>query len=371
MGERKVLNKYYPPDFDPAKMPKGKKAKHNEMKVRMMLPMTVRCSTCGTFMYKGTKFNTRKEDVEGETYLGLLIFRFYYRCTNCAAEFCMKTDPKTADYIMEAGATRNYEPWRDKEATAEETAALREEEERGNAMKALENRTLDSKREMDVMNALDEMRSLKARHNKVSTADALEALKAESERQLGEQETGARDEDADDLAEFYKLKREQMVQKINDSSSSGDDLQDKRKSRRGGGVDGLRAGDDSDVASGEEEGPLAAGRALAAAAKASKQKQSAAGSGQADDIGPSSRKADQSKSSAAQENPQAGTSKQAAEQAAPKPAAAAAALKPLIKIVAKPKAKPQPTPVEPEEVEDSGDGLAGLLGGYGSSDPSQ
>lgn len=34
-------------------------------------------------------------------------------------------------------------------------------------MKALENRTLDSKREMDILNALDDMRSLKALHGKV------------------------------------------------------------------------------------------------------------------------------------------------------------------------------------------------------------
>lgn len=39
----------------------------------------------------------------------------------------------------------------------------------GNAMKALENRTLDSKREMDIMAALDEMRTLKAKHSKVSS----------------------------------------------------------------------------------------------------------------------------------------------------------------------------------------------------------
>lgn len=61
MGERKVLNKYFPPDFDPAKLPRGKRAEHNSMKVRMMLPMSVRCNTCGNFMYKGTKFNCKKQ----------------------------------------------------------------------------------------------------------------------------------------------------------------------------------------------------------------------------------------------------------------------------------------------------------------------
>ncbi len=48
-----------------------------------------------------------------------------------------------------------------------EAIAAREEEEMGNAMKALENRTLESKREMDIMAALDEMRALKSRHAKV------------------------------------------------------------------------------------------------------------------------------------------------------------------------------------------------------------
>lgn len=37
----------------------------------------------------------------------------------------------------------------------------REAEEMGDAMKSLENRTLDSKREMDGLAALDEMKSMK------------------------------------------------------------------------------------------------------------------------------------------------------------------------------------------------------------------
>jgi hypothetical protein len=41
--------------------------------------------------------------------------------------------------------------------------AEREAEEEGNSMVALENRTLESKREMDIMAALDEMQSLNKR----------------------------------------------------------------------------------------------------------------------------------------------------------------------------------------------------------------
>ncbi len=41
--------------------------------------------------------------------------------------------------------------------TVAEAVSNREDEERGNAMKALENRTNDSKVEMDIMDALEEL----------------------------------------------------------------------------------------------------------------------------------------------------------------------------------------------------------------------
>ena len=44
-----------------------------------------------------------------------MVFRFYFRCSKCGAEMSMKTDPKNSDYIMEQGATRNHEPWREKD----------------------------------------------------------------------------------------------------------------------------------------------------------------------------------------------------------------------------------------------------------------
>ena len=53
--------------------------------------------------------------LHGSHSLSACIFRFYFHCKNCAAEITMKTDPKNSDYALEHGATRNYEPWRDKD----------------------------------------------------------------------------------------------------------------------------------------------------------------------------------------------------------------------------------------------------------------
>uniref|UniRef100_A0A7N0ZUL4 Splicing factor YJU2 n=1 Tax=Kalanchoe fedtschenkoi TaxID=63787 RepID=A0A7N0ZUL4_KALFE len=181
MGERKVLNKYYPPDFDPSKLPRVKQPKNRQMKVRMMLPMSIRCNTCGNYIYKGTKFNSRKEDAVGETYLGIQIFRFYFKCTRCSAEIAMKTDPQNSDYTVESGATRNFEPWRAEDEVVEGEKRKRNAEEMGDAMKSLENRTLDSKREMDIMAALDEMKSMKSRHATVSIDEMLGAFQRAAE----------------------------------------------------------------------------------------------------------------------------------------------------------------------------------------------
>ncbi|KAJ6843559.1 coiled-coil domain-containing protein 94-like protein [Iris pallida] len=177
MGERKVLNKYYPPDFDPAKIPRRKQPKNQQMKIRMMLPMSIRCNTCGTYIYKGTKFNSRKEDVVGETYLGIQIFRFYFKCTKCSAELTMKTDPQNSDYVVESGAARNFEPWRAEDEAVDKEKRKRDEEEMGDAMKSLENRAMDSKQDMDILAALEEMRSVKSRHATISVDEMLERLK--------------------------------------------------------------------------------------------------------------------------------------------------------------------------------------------------
>ena len=93
MSERKVLNKYYPPDFDPSKIPRRRGPKNSQQVVRLMAPFSMyvllllfrlaifmpvfrRCNTCGDYIYKGKKFNARKETVDGEDYYGIKIFRY-------------------------------------------------------------------------------------------------------------------------------------------------------------------------------------------------------------------------------------------------------------------------------------------------------
>ena len=77
------------------------------------------------------------------------------------------TDPKNTDYEMESGGTRNYEVWKDKERSEEQIQKDREEEDKKDSMRALENRVLDSQREMAELDALDEIKAMNMRHAKL------------------------------------------------------------------------------------------------------------------------------------------------------------------------------------------------------------
>ncbi|AIB09961.1 mRNA splicing factor (nucleomorph) [Lotharella oceanica] len=103
MPERKVVNKYYPHDFNPSLVYKRKKASKKAIKVRTMIPFTVCCLTCGSFLYKGSKFNSIKKKINYSSYLGIDIYRFYMNCNVCFSVFYFRTDPKSGSYIIERG----------------------------------------------------------------------------------------------------------------------------------------------------------------------------------------------------------------------------------------------------------------------------
>ena len=175
-----------------------------------MAPFSMKCTTCGEFIYKGRKFNSRKETPLDTKYLNIQIFFFHIKCTRCSAEITFRTDPKNNDYAMVKGAVRNMEPWRNKVAEGEtveqkldrlerEEAEAAGEEER-DAMADLEAKNLDAKREMAAADALDEIRQRNARIHR-SEKDGMDyadtIVRAEDEERLRQERE---DEEAAKLA---------------------------------------------------------------------------------------------------------------------------------------------------------------------------
>jgi hypothetical protein len=137
-----------------------------------MAPFSMKCTACGEFIYKGRKFNARKETAE-EKYLNIPIYRFYIRCTRCSGEIVFRTDPKNMDYVAERGAKRNFEPWRKEvteETDMERLDRLEQEEQERDAMEELEAKTHDAKTEMAIADALDEIQLRNARNDAATKA---------------------------------------------------------------------------------------------------------------------------------------------------------------------------------------------------------
>ncbi|GAA6098747.1 splicing factor YJU2 [Tachysurus ichikawai] len=225
MSERKVLNKYYPPDFDPSKIPKLKLPKDRQYVVRLMAPFNMRCKTCGEYIYKGKKFNARKETVQNELYLGLPIFRFYIKCTRCLAEITFKTDPENTDYAMEHGATRNFQAEKLLEEEEKKIQMDREEEELNNPMKVLENRTRDSKMEMEVLENLQELKDLNQRQAQVDFESMLQQYRELEKRQKEK-------EQEDDERETKEMLERALVKRLRDSDSDSDQEQENVKEQQ-------------------------------------------------------------------------------------------------------------------------------------------
>lgn len=217
MSERKVLNKYYPPDFDPSKIPKLKLPKDRQYVVRLMAPFNMRCKTCGEYIYKGKKFNARKETVQNEVYLGLPIFRFYIKCTRCLAEITFKTDPENTDYTMEHGATRNFQAEKLLEEEEKRVQKEREDEELNNPMKVLENRTKDSKLEMEVLENLQELKDLNQRQAQVDFEAMLR------QHRLSEEQRQRRQQEEDERETAALLEEARRRRLLEDSDSEDED----------------------------------------------------------------------------------------------------------------------------------------------------
>lgn len=243
MSERKVLTKYYPPDFDPSKITRARRPRGSTppgpkvQTVRLMAPFSMKCISCGEYIYKGRKFNARKETTD-EKYYSISIFRFYIRCTRCSGEITFKTDPKNMDYTCERGAKRNFEIWRQdtsegKETDEERLDRLEREEEEKSAMEELEAKVVDAKQEMAIADALDEIRTRNARNERaVGGKEAGDVVK----EQIDEERRRVEREDEEMARRAFMTETGERVRRI--SEGEGED---------GEGVDGEKRKDDADL----------------------------------------------------------------------------------------------------------------------------
>ena len=123
MAERKAVNKYYPPDFDPAvhgtlnayhgHHPLGNRARklrtEGAVIMRFEMPFNAWCDVCHTLLARGTRFNA--EQRRAGRYHTTRVYAFTMRCPCCGCQFVIETDPAHADYRAVSGATRKTEEW--------------------------------------------------------------------------------------------------------------------------------------------------------------------------------------------------------------------------------------------------------------------
>jgi len=193
MSERKAINKYYPPDFDPSKIiKKKKKVKTGSASlptITLMTPFSMKCNNCGFYIPKSRKFNARKETLN-EDYLGQKYVRFHIRCPQCASEVMFRTDPKSGSFVIEFGAKKNYDSGNTnqqmKDEKLEETLERLEKEEaearqkeldkdkKHTSLEELEAKLNDIRHQQEFSEHLDELREYNARLNEMAANPELQ-----------------------------------------------------------------------------------------------------------------------------------------------------------------------------------------------------
>lgn len=164
MAERKVQSKHIPADYDhrvlkhlKSKEPKQRKsAGQAKETVRLMLPFNVCCAKCNQYMYRGRKFNAKKEVSSDNAYLGTKLLLFHVKCEHCSNPIVFRTDPESSGFAMVSGARENktsegrFNPL----AGVVEKADAQVEQQQQDAMAALEARAMETRLEMEKITEL-------------------------------------------------------------------------------------------------------------------------------------------------------------------------------------------------------------------------
>jgi len=122
MGERKGVNKYYPPDFDYKKhgsldryhnshplRERAKRISEGILIIRFEMPYNIWCNGCQAHIGMGVRYNSEKKQVG--KYYTTIIYKFRMKCHLCDQYFEIQTDPANCDYKILSGARRKEERW--------------------------------------------------------------------------------------------------------------------------------------------------------------------------------------------------------------------------------------------------------------------
>ena len=102
-GERKGVNKYYPPDYDPSKgglnkfqgthalRERARKLHLGILIIRFEMPYNIWCEGCKNHIGMGVRYNAEKTKVG--MYYSTPVYQFKMKCVYCPTHIIMKTDP--------------------------------------------------------------------------------------------------------------------------------------------------------------------------------------------------------------------------------------------------------------------------------------
>lgn len=126
MGERKGVNKYYPPDFDYKKhgsldkyhnshplRERARKLSQGILIIRFEMPYNIWCNGCNQHIGMGVRYNAEKKKVG--KYYSTIIYKFRMKCHLCDQYFEIQTDPANCEYKILSGARRKEERWNAKD----------------------------------------------------------------------------------------------------------------------------------------------------------------------------------------------------------------------------------------------------------------
>ncbi|KAJ8921479.1 hypothetical protein NQ315_003097 [Exocentrus adspersus] len=121
MGERKGVNKYYPPDYDPrvgglnkflgthALRERARKIDKGIIIIRFEMPYNIWCDGCKNHIGMGVRYNAEKTKVG--MYFTTPVYEFKMKCHLCDNHFVIRADPANLDYAIQSGARRQENRW--------------------------------------------------------------------------------------------------------------------------------------------------------------------------------------------------------------------------------------------------------------------